>query len=169
MSRARLCPAWEATTTASGEAGGSPAWWRASSSTPPSPYTVSVNFPGGNGFTAVTATMAQSVSAAESQTWLNYTPASSSGGAFTITAYVSGQSAWAQPPTGTVTFLVSDSSGQTILCQGGDAVPLSAGAATCSLGSASTQAALPLTVTATYGGDGNYESSMSQIGTINAP
>ena len=132
-----------------------------------SPYTVFVNFPGGNGFTAASATRTQPVSAAASQTWLNFTPASSSGGSFAITASVSGQTVWAQPPTGTVTFVVSDSSGQAIPCQGGDAVPLSRGTATCSLGSAPAQTALPLTVTATYGGDVNFNSSMSQVGTIN--
>jgi hypothetical protein len=134
-----------------------------------SPYTVSIDYPGGNGFTAASATLTQPVSPAASQTWLNFTPASSAGGAFTVTASVWGRAPWPQPPTGNVIFVVSDSSGQSISCDGGNTVPLSAGKASCSLGSASTQdAVLPLTVTATYGGDANFGSSMSQVGTINS-
>jgi hypothetical protein len=134
-----------------------------------SPYTVSVTYPGADGFTAASATMMQQVGPANSQTWLNFTPASSSGGAFTITASVAGQAAWPLRPTGNVTFDVSDSTGQTIACEGGNTVALSTGQATCTLASSATQAAvLPLTVTATYGGDDNFNSSMSQVGTINS-
>lgn len=131
-----------------------------------SPYSVSVDYPGSNGFTAASATLMQPVYAANSQTWLNFTPASSAGGAFTVTASVSGQAPWPQSPTGNVTFVVSDSTGQSVSCQGGDTVSLSSGQATCSLGPASADAELPLSVTATYGGDGNFDSSISQVGTI---
>jgi large repetitive protein len=133
-----------------------------------SPYSVSVNYPGSDGFTAASAVVMQPVSPANSQTWLNFTPATSSGGSFAITASVWGQAPWPQAPTGNVTFVVSDSTGQSISCQGGDTVPLSSGQATCDLASTSTtDAVLPLTVTATYGGDSNFDSSMSQVGTIN--
>jgi large repetitive protein len=131
-----------------------------------SPYSVTVVYPGDNGFTAASATLMQPVSPAGSQTWLNFAPAPSSGGSFTITASVWARAPWPQPPTGNVTFDVSDASGQAISCQGGNTVPLSSGHADCTLGPTAAQAVLPLSVTATYGGDANFNSSMSQVGTI---
>ena len=135
-----------------------------------SPYTVAVNYQGGNGFTAAAATMTQPVLPAKTHTWLRFTPASSSGQLpTTLTAVVSSRAAMGEPPSGNVMFLVSGSSGQSVDCVGGDTLPLSGGVATCTLASALSSADAPYTVVATYQGDGDFYSSMSETGTISAP
>ena len=132
------------------------------------PYSVSVSYPGGNGFAPAATTLTQSVSPATSRTRLRITPATTSGGSPSATALVSGQGASAStsPPTGSVTFSVVSASGQSATCVGGDAVPISSGTATCTLGSGVTQTGSPYTVTATYGGDGNFDPSTSEVRTI---
>ena len=135
-----------------------------------SPYTVAVNYQGGNGFTAAAATMTQPVLPAKTHTWLRFTPASSLGQLpTTLTAVVSSRAAMGEPPSGNVMFLVSGSSGQSVDCVGGDTLPLSGGVATCTLTSALSSTDAPYTVVATYQGDGDFYSSMSETGTISAP
>ncbi len=72
----------------------------------------------------------------------------------TFTASVVPTAPGAGTPTGTVTFAVTATGGATVNCGGGNSQPLKGGSATCTVTLVSSGS--PYTVTALYGGDGNY-------------
>jgi Bacterial Ig-like domain (group 3) len=123
------------------------------------PYTVSVSYPGGADVAPAAAAITQTVAPANSRTRIQTTRAGL-GEPAVVTASVSGLPARAGTPTGTVTFAVSDASGQAQSCVAGNTVSLAVGAATCTM--APPAAGQFYVVTATYNGDGNFNPSTSR-------
>ena len=134
-----------------------------------SPYAVTVVYQGNGSFLAGSGTFTQSVSRATSKTGLRISPPVTSGGPATITAAVTGIPAASGIPAGTVSFVITAIGGSTVACDGGDTVTLSGGQATCTVTSALVWSGSPYTVTASYGGNGNFVGSISPPKAIRVP
>ena len=125
------------------------------------PYTVTLSYPGDQAFAASAQTGTLAVSAARSRTRLAVAHAASSGSSASLTAKVTGVPLRSGTPTGTVTFAVRGSSAPVHCAGGTNTLTLSSGVATCSVSSAPTTSGSPVTVQATYSGDGNFDTSAS--------
>jgi hypothetical protein len=125
------------------------------------PYTVTATYRGDTSFDGSTGTVTQDVSRAASRTTIAVTSPAASGRPGRITATVVGTPASAGTPTGSVTFSIESVSGTAIACSGGNTVSLGWGTATCQVPTALVAAGSPYTVSATYGGDGNFLPSNS--------
>jgi hypothetical protein len=125
------------------------------------PYTVTLSYPGDQAFAASAQTGTLAVSTARSRTKLAVARAASSDSSASLTAKVTGVPSRSGTPTGRVTFAVSGSSAPVHCAGGTNTLTLSSGVATCSVSSAPTTSGPPVTVQATYSGDGNFKKSVS--------
>ena len=125
------------------------------------PYTVTVGYSGDTSFSASTGTFTQSLSQGTSRTRVTVSPPVTSGALATITATTLGSPMASGTPTGSVTFAITGADGSTINCDAGNSATLSGGVATCTVTSALVSSGSPYSVTATYGGDGNFTGSTS--------
>ena len=134
------------------------------------PYTVTVAYQGDGSFTAGSGTFTQNLSPGSSRIRLSVISPSASGGPATITATVVGIPRASGTPTGAVTFAIGGSGTvSTVGCDGGNTITLSGGQAACTVTSALVSSGSPYSVTASYGGDGNFAGSTSLPKAIHVP
>ncbi len=134
------------------------------------PYTVTVAYQGNGSFNPGSGTFTENVSKGASRTRLSVLQPAGPGEPAKITAAVAGVPAVPGGATGTVTFTITAAGGaSTVNCDGGDAVALSGGLATCTVSSALVFSGSPYLASATYGGDGNFAGSSAPPRPIKVP
>jgi hypothetical protein len=134
------------------------------------PYSVSVRYRGGHGVASSSATLTQTVAAASSRPQtvaapssrvaVQVSPAVPPDQGAVVAATVSGNPVTAGTPTGTVTFAATNSSLGSVECDGGNAIALTSGTASCTLPPWATSNGQN-SVTVTYSGDSTFEGATS--------
>jgi type II secretory pathway pseudopilin PulG len=134
-----------------------------------SPYSVTATYSGDSNFLTSSGSQTQTVNKAGSTTTLGSSANPSvSGQTVAFTASVTANAPGSGTPTGTVTFTIKPAGGGTVNCTTTNSPSLSNGQATCVIPNALIASGSPYTVTATYNGDSNYNTSAtSQIQTVN--
>jgi hypothetical protein len=145
-----------------GNGGGNPCYLDSATALPASttPYTLIATYPGDANFTATSTTSSLLVFPATTTTTLSVTPSSSSSNdesSVSLTATVTSGTTGA--PTGSIVV----QNGGAVICTIGDlrAVGPNAATGTCPALGNTALAAGSYSLTANYGGDGNYQSSIS--------
>jgi hypothetical protein len=129
---------------------------------------VSAQYSGNSNYVGSTGSYYEAVTTTASKVKLKVSPPTSPGSQVSFKAIVTGVPNSAVPdssdvPTGTVTFTITDNSGNAVSCDGGNnTVALSDSArAICTVSSGLTSSGSPYAVTATYNGDSTFSSSTS--------
>jgi hypothetical protein len=145
-------------------------------STAGEPYSVTAAFSGNGDYASSTGTYYEAVTTTASQVKLKVAAPASSGSPGSFTAVVTGVPNTSVPassdvPTGTVTFTITDASGNAVSCDGGNnTVTLGgSGRATCSVSSSLVSSGSPYSVTATYNGDDTFSPSTSPTKSVVVP
>jgi hypothetical protein len=130
------------------------------------PYTISVRYKGADGVAPSAASLTQPVARASStvRTASNALPSNE----VEVVATVNTGTTGSNPPTGTVGFTLSVSSGNPPVCLGGNTVSVVSGQATCVLAGNVTARGLYY-VSASYSGDSNFGPSVSRSQRVALP
>ncbi len=130
-----------------------------------SPYQVTAAYGGGGGFTGSSGALSATIARGQtSTTLLSASNPTVTDQSVTFSATVAPTSPATGSPTGSVTFAINGTGGGSVACDiTGDTVPLSSGAASCTVSAGLLAQYSPYSVSATYSGDTNYKASSGAV------